>query len=109
MEKISISDYQNVEVIGLHAFQWGNLNDINQIENIWDQTCNKLINFANEMKIDLQILDLGGGIGLTYELNKRPIEFKHVNNLLNSLRKKYNLKKFGLNLVDMPLVSVVII
>ena len=97
-KKINIEDYSSVEVVGLHAFQWGNLVNINQIEDIWDQTCRKLIEFSKEMNIELQILDLGGGIGLSYELNKRPIEFKHINNLLEKLRHKYELKQIWLEL-----------
>ena len=95
---IDISQFKQLNILGLHAFQWGNLLDLNSIETIWDSTCEKLIQFSKEINIDLQVLDLGGGIGIPYQLNKNAPEFLKINPIIEKLKSKYNLKNVWLEL-----------
>ena len=97
-KKIQIKDFPNVDVVGLHAFQWGNLTSIDEIESIWDKTCDRLIQFSKEMNIDLKILDLGGGIGLSYQNDVPSLQFNFVNEVIEKLKKKYQLQKIWLEL-----------
>ncbi|MAW07195.1 MAG: diaminopimelate decarboxylase [Halobacteriovoraceae bacterium] len=97
-KNIDISQFKQLNILGLHAFQWGNLLDLNSIETIWDSTCNKLVQFSKEINIDLQVLDLGGGIGIPYQLNKSAPEFLKINPIIEKLKKKYSLKNVWLEL-----------
>ena len=49
------------------------------------------------MNIDLKILDLGGGIGLSYQNDVPSLQFKFVNEVIEKLKKNTNYKKYGLN------------
>ncbi len=96
-EKISIKEYPNLSVLGLHCFQWGNILDPMELQKIWDETISRCVKFAEHMKIDLQVLDLGGGLGISYSDN-RELSFFHVHEILMGMKKKYALKEIWLEL-----------
>lgn len=96
-KEIDLKNYKNLKVQGLHCFQWGNILDIEQLEKVWDHTilaCQKL---SLEMGFPLQVLDLGGGLGLSYK-DDRELNFSEVHDLLIKLKTKYELNKIWLEL-----------
>ncbi len=96
-KEIDLKNYKNLKVQGLHCFQWGNILDIEQLEKVWDHTilaCQKL---SFEMGFPLQVLDLGGGLGLSYK-DDRELNFSEVQDLLIKLKTKYELNKIWLEL-----------
>lgn len=95
---IDIKDFPNVDIVGLHAFQWGNLLEVSELEKIWDETCKRLKNFSEIMKINLEVMDLGGGIGIPYDLHSPSVCFKEVSKVLQKLKTKYQLPKIWLEL-----------
>ena len=97
-KEVNIIDYEYVDIVGLHAFQWGNLLEISKLEEIWDETCKRLRSFADEMNINLEVMDLGGGIGIPYDLTSAPINFKDLAVILRKLKDKYDLPKIWLEL-----------
>ncbi len=96
-EGINFSEYANLSVLGVHCFQWGNILELSSLQNIWDETISRCVNFAKKMKIDLQVLDLGGGLGISYT-DDRSLSFSHVHELLLSFKEKYQLKEIWLEL-----------
>ncbi len=94
---VDLSQFKNINVQGLHCFQWGNILDINQLEKIWSTTIESCQRLALDMKFDLKILDLGGGLGLSYK-DDRELHFEDVHSLLVSLKEKYELQKIWLEL-----------
>lgn len=96
-EKENLSEYPNLFIKGLHCFQWGNILDPVELQKIWDETISQCVKFAEKMSIDLQVLDLGGGLGISYS-DDRELSFSHVHEILMGMKKKYQLKEIWLEL-----------
>ena len=96
-KEIELTHFKNLNVMGLHCFQWGNILDIKQLESVWKvtiETCQKL---ALDMGFELKVLDLGGGLGISYT-DDREIHFEEVHKLLMRFKEKYELQKIWLEL-----------
>jgi diaminopimelate decarboxylase len=65
-EQISLKDFPFVHVLGLHCFQWGNILDLKKLEAIWSFTLSECISLASKLGINLKVVDLGGGLGISY-------------------------------------------
>ncbi|MES2525695.1 MAG: PLP-dependent decarboxylase [Bdellovibrionota bacterium] len=96
-EKEKFSEYANLHVLGLHCFQWGNILDVNELKKIWDETISQCVNFAQKMNIDLKVLDLGGGLGVSYSTDER-LAFSSVHEILMEMKTKYSLREIWLEL-----------
>jgi diaminopimelate decarboxylase len=94
---IHFSEYANLSVKGLHCFQWGNILDPVNLQELWDQTISRCVDFAQKMKITLDVLDLGGGLGISYS-DDRELPFSHVHEILMGMKKKYELREIWLEL-----------
>lgn len=97
-EKVKLSEYPNVEVIGFHVFQWGNILEVSQLEKIWDKTCIEVKDLAKTMNASLEVIDLGGGLGIPYQNQTKKIDFKDINNILVALKNKHGLNKIWMEL-----------
>ena len=96
-KKVNLLEYPNLTIKGLHCFQWGNILDPLELQKIWDETISQCVTFSNKMNIDLQVLDLGGGLGVSYS-DDRELSFSHVHEILLAMKKKYGLKEIWLEL-----------
>ncbi len=96
-EKENFSEYAHLNVIGLHCFQWGNILDVNELKKIWNETISQCVNFAQKMKIDLKVLDLGGGLGVSYKDDTK-LPFPSVHEVLLGMKQKYSLREIWLEL-----------
>jgi len=97
-ERHPIKDLTNIDIIGLHAFQWGNILNIQELEYTWNETCQNLLKFAKKNEIKVEVLDLGGGLGIPYEKDQEPINFSDVSKILFKLKKKYEIKNIWMEL-----------
>jgi diaminopimelate decarboxylase len=97
-KECDFSVFKNINIIGLHAFQWGNLLKLESLDKIWNQTTQRLVNFAKECNISLDVLDLGGGIGIPYHNEQEKLDFKDIHHLLLNIKNKFNLKKIWMEL-----------
>ncbi|MBT4790950.1 MAG: PLP-dependent decarboxylase, partial [Halobacteriovoraceae bacterium] len=93
-----ISSLSQLNIVGFHVFQWGNILDISQLEIIWTKIINELQILAKSLQVKLDILDLGGGLGIPYTENEKPILFSDVHKILVKLKKKYQLNKIWMEL-----------
>jgi diaminopimelate decarboxylase len=92
-----LSQFKNLNVIGLHCFQWGNILDVSQLQKLWTatiETCQKL---SIEMRFNLDVIDLGGGLGISYS-DDRELNFPQVHDILLTLKQRYQLKTIWLEL-----------
>jgi diaminopimelate decarboxylase len=97
-EKVNLAHYPNVEVIGFHVFQWGNILEVEQLEKIWDKTCIEIKDLADKMQASLEVIDLGGGLGIPYQNETKTIDFKDINAVLVKLKEKHGLNKIWMEL-----------
>ncbi len=95
---IDLKEYPEVEVIGFHVFQWGNILDLKRLETIWDKICLQIKEIASQVNVDLKVIDLGGGIGIPYEKGEQRVPFDKINEVLVSLKKKHKLQKIWMEL-----------
>jgi diaminopimelate decarboxylase len=95
--QVDIHSFTNINVKGLHCFQWGNVIETERIEKIWTYTIESCQRFAIEQKLSLEVLDLGGGLGLSYK-DEKESSFKEVHALLLKLKEKYELNEIWLEL-----------
>jgi diaminopimelate decarboxylase len=96
-QSVNISHYKHINVLGLHCFQWGNILEVSQLEKIWVKTIESCQRLSLEMNFPLEILDLGGGLGISYG-NGDEIEFSDVHEVLLRLKKTYCLNEIWLEL-----------
>ncbi|MFG1591218.1 PLP-dependent decarboxylase [Halobacteriovorax sp. CON-3] len=95
---INLSEYENIEAIGFHVFQWGNILDPKRLEEVWDKTCERINTLAETMNITPEVIDLGGGLGIPYQNQDERIDFKDINAALMRLKAKHGLKKIWMEL-----------
>lgn len=65
-QSIQVSDYPHLNICGLHIFQWGNMLSNEKMYSLWQQMVTPLTDLANDIGMELKILDLGGGLGIDY-------------------------------------------
>jgi len=63
---VNLSELNNIEVIGLHIFQWGNMLSNEKMYDLWSQMVAPLVELSRQLNFDLKVLDLGGGLGVDY-------------------------------------------
>ncbi|MCO4793725.1 MAG: alanine racemase [Bacteriovoracaceae bacterium] len=94
----NIKELQNLNVIGFHCFQWGNILDANRLGLIWDKIASSLTQLSNDLNIDMKVLDLGGGLGLDYESHQTPLDFTEVSGQLKKVKEKYSIPEIWMEL-----------
>lgn len=83
---------------GFHVFQWGNILDISKLEKIWRKTIEEAKNLSSKMNINIDVLDLGGGLGIPYNFTDKAIDFKKIQKILTHLKKEYSLNEIWMEL-----------
>lgn len=97
-ESIDLNQYSNLIPLGFHVFQWGNMLEASKLESIWDKTCLRIKTLAEKMKINLEVIDLGGGLGIPYQDQEARLDFKEINEILIKLKKKFSLNQIWMEL-----------
>lgn len=84
---LSLPDYPNIQFIGLHIFQWGNILDTENLKVLWHSMLEPLGKLAKQLNISYTVLDLGGGLGIPYDKNGQALAAKTVHTLLTELKQ----------------------
>lgn len=95
---LDLSNFKHVKFKGFHVFQWGNILDLDQLEMIWDQSLKDVTALSQELGIACEIMDLGGGLGIPYDLKSSGLEFSDVHKILEKLKEKYQLQYIWMEL-----------
>jgi len=95
-KKIDYTDYKNIDILGFHVFQWGNILDLQNLESIWRKIILEMKALSEDLKIDMTVIDLGGGIGIPYDNADKNIDFKDINDLVMKLRNEFSLDSIWL-------------
>jgi diaminopimelate decarboxylase len=97
-KKLNPEKFQNINFVGFHIFQWGNILDLDRLAVIWEKCIVEATLLSKELNIDMDIIDLGGGLGIPYNLEDDDLDFSEVHSLLVELKNKYKLKKIWMEL-----------
>lgn len=95
---VQMKDYPHIDCQGFHVFQWGNILSIERLEEIWNHifaVCTKL---AKKMKVDLKVIDVGGGLGIPYDLDENSICWKKTCEVLKANKTKYHIPEVWMEL-----------
>jgi diaminopimelate decarboxylase len=77
-QNVQVSDYPNLDICGLHIFQWGNMLSNEKMYSLWGQMVSPLTSLANDIGMELKILDLGGGLGIDYLNEGKQLSWQQV-------------------------------
>ena len=95
---LNMDEYENIQIMGFHVFQWTNVSNLEQLHALWVHSIDLLIELSKELNIKLEIIDLGGGLGIPYSNNEEEYTYEEVINLLNEIKSKYDIPTFWLEL-----------
>jgi diaminopimelate decarboxylase len=91
-------DYPDVNVVGFHTFQWGNVLNTKELETLWNQTLGKLKILGEKIHVPLSIVDLGGGLGIPYQNGEESIPCEWVLPALKRLKASFHLDEVWMEL-----------
>jgi diaminopimelate decarboxylase len=89
--EVDLADYKNIEVIGVHNFQWGNILEIERFREIWSQVAMNSKELAQSLGFKLKVLDIGGGLGIQYTDEQSPLKWKEVQSLIKEIKEEFDL------------------
>jgi diaminopimelate decarboxylase len=94
--KIDYTEFKNINILGFHVFQWGNILDLQNLESIWRKIIVEMNALSKDLKINMTVIDLGGGIGIPYDKADKDIDFNDVNDLVLKLKNEFSLDSIWL-------------
>lgn len=95
--EIDLTGFHHLNILGLHCFQWGNILNVSELYRIWDFTLQECVLFSKAKKINLKVMDLGGGLGISYK-DDPDISFFDAHEMLKELKQKYEVPEIWLEL-----------
>ena len=84
--KVDIKAFKRVNVIGVHNFQWSNVGDLRTLETLWMHSALEAKRFAKVMRIPLDVLDIGGGIGIPYDASQPLLTWESVQGVIDKVQ-----------------------
>ncbi len=81
-------------LLGFHVFQWGNVLDLKKLENIWIQ----IASVCKGIERPFQVIDFGGGLGIPYKVDEKPLLWKDVNVTLERIKHQFSVQEVWLEL-----------
>jgi diaminopimelate decarboxylase len=97
-QALNTSDYPALNFDGLHIFQWGNMLSTQKLSELWSQMIAPLTTLANNLNINLKILDLGGGLGIPYTQNETILEWDGLIAALAKIKKEAGVDELWMEL-----------
>ncbi|WP_462146296.1 PLP-dependent decarboxylase [Pseudoalteromonas gelatinilytica] len=85
-QALTVSDYPALSFDGLHIFQWGNMLSNDKLAELWRAMIAPLQQLASSININLNILDLGGGLGIPYTQDANRLDWSALIETLASIK-----------------------
>lgn len=95
---IDVKKLKGVEILGLHVFQWGNILSAERLSSIWNKIAEEMSSLAKKIRIDLKVLDLGGGLGIPYKESSEPLSFELIKKSLPQIATKFSFEQIWMEL-----------
>lgn len=97
-QQINLADFPNLDIEGLHIFQWGNLLCANRMRNLWEQMVPPLLTLAKQLNMSLKVLDLGGGLGVDYLQSGSRLSWPKIISQLAEIKSQAGVEELWLEL-----------
>lgn len=97
-QNIHVDDFNQLDLCGLHIFQWGNMLSNEKMYSLWQQMVEPLVGLANDIGMPLKILDLGGGLGIDYLEQGQKLSWQKILTDLANIKAQANVAELWLEL-----------
>ncbi len=97
-EQLDQSKTNKLNIKGFHVFQWGNILDVQKLEQIWRKTVEDIQKLSQKISVPVEVLDLGGGLGIPYTFEQKGIDFQDVHSVLKKIKQDYQLNQIWMEL-----------
>ena len=97
-QNIHVDSYRALDLCGLHIFQWGNMLSNEKMFSLWSQMITPLTDLAKSIGMTLEVLDLGGGLGIDYLGEGQALSWSRVIEDLALIKEKAGVKELWLEL-----------
>ncbi|TMM47760.1 PLP-dependent decarboxylase [Colwellia ponticola] len=97
-QNIHLDSYPALDVCGLHIFQWGNMLSNEKMFSLWSQMITPLTDLASSIGMTLEVLDLGGGLGIDYVGEGHALTWSKIIEDLAIIKAKAGVKELWLEL-----------
>ena len=79
----------NIDIVGYHCFQWGNVVDVHRLEKLWYAVGEAVVDLSKAIGIAPRVVDLGGGIGIDYTAAATTVDFGGIAALLGRFKNSF--------------------
>lgn len=97
-QSIHTDQYPQLDLCGLHIFQWGNMLNNEKMYSLWQQMVTPLVALAESIDMPLKILDLGGGLGIDYLEQGQALSWQQIIADLAQIKAQANVEELWLEL-----------
>ena len=97
-QTLTISEYQQLNFVGLHIFQWGNMLSTEKLAQLWSQMVPPLQQLSKTLGFKLDVLDLGGGLGIPYQTNEARLNWPVLVDALAAIKQTAGVKELWMEL-----------
>ena len=97
-QALTVSDYPALNFDGLHIFQWGNMLSTDKLAELWRAMIAPLQQLASSININLNILDLGGGLGIPYTQDANRLDWSALIETLAAIKADAGVKELWMEL-----------
>jgi len=95
---IDVTEYKHLNICGIHIFQWGNLLSNAKMYQLWSEMIEPLVELSEHLAFPLEILDLGGGLGVDYLQTGQAIDWKIIIEDLARIKARAKVNEIWLEL-----------
>jgi len=95
---ININEFSALNICGLHIFQWGNMLSNEKMFSLWSQMISPLKAPADDLNMNFQILDLGGGLGIDYCQQEQQLSWATILDDLRQIKQQAGVDELWLEL-----------
>ncbi|XQW84586.1 PLP-dependent decarboxylase [Thalassotalea piscium] len=95
---IHVDQYPQLDLCGLHIFQWGNMLSNEKMYSLWQQMVSPLVALAKTIGMSLKVLDLGGGLGVDYLEKNQHLSWQQIIDDLAKIKAQANVDELWLEL-----------
>ncbi|WP_286233592.1 PLP-dependent decarboxylase [Thalassotalea sediminis] len=97
-QKYHVSQFPQLNICGLHIFQWGNMLSNKKMYDLWQQMVEPLVTLSQSIGMTLKVLDLGGGLGIDYHEQGEQLDWQDIIADLAKVKKQANVEELWLEL-----------
>jgi diaminopimelate decarboxylase len=97
-QSIHVDDFPQLDLCGLHIFQWGNMLSNEKMYSLWQQMIKPLVGLAHQIGMSLKVLDLGGGLGIDYLEKGQTLSWQQILTDLAAIKTQANVEELWLEL-----------